>query len=203
MRRTRSVAIVPPLGCVNAATAGIMAMKTGLECHHAVSSGDASLDISSFRLVLCRLSVEERKDCCASEKLDRRELRRRRRSGGAGGEGRAPSVKVAARFNILWRSREGIWEPEAWLSAGALSMAKEATLGGSLGMAITKPRRGCRARHVVREMTTVAVAVPLFCVCDLRVACRLYSGTLVRRRQAAIMTSYFVPRYSSSVFAVR
>jgi hypothetical protein len=122
MRRTRSVAIVPPLGCVNAATAGIMAMKTGLECHHVVSSGDASLDMSSFRLVLCKLSVEERKDCCASEKLDRRELRRRRRSGE---EGRAPSVKVAARFNIFWRRREGIWEPEAWLSAGALSMAKK------------------------------------------------------------------------------
>jgi hypothetical protein len=122
MRRTRSVAIVPPLGCVNAATAGMMAMKTGLECHHVDSSEDASLDMSSFRLVRCRLSVEERKDCCASEKLDSSELRRRRRFGE---EGRAPSVKVEARFNILCRRREGIWEPAAWLSAGALSMAKK------------------------------------------------------------------------------
>jgi hypothetical protein len=105
MSKTKSVAMVPPLGCVKAATAGIMAMRTGLECHQVESSDAARADMSLFRLVRCRLSVEERKDCCASERLERRELRRR---GKFGEDGRAPSANVDARFNILWRKRDGI-----------------------------------------------------------------------------------------------
>lgn len=131
MSKTRSVAIVPPLGCVNAAMAGIIAIKTGLECHQVESSDAANADMSLFRLVRCRLSVEERKDDCASERLERRELRRR---GRLGEDGRTPSANVEARFNILWRKRDGICEPGASPFDGASSMIRyqkteEATLG--------------------------------------------------------------------------
>lgn len=119
MSKTRSVAMVPPLGCVKAATAGIIAMKTGLECHHVESSDAANMDVSLFRLTRCRLSVEERKDCCASERLERSELRRRGRFGEGG---RTPSANVDARFSILWRKRDGIWEPVAWPSGVAPSI---------------------------------------------------------------------------------
>lgn len=116
-----SVANAPPFLCVNAATAGRMANTIGLECQYVGSSDDAIVSISLRELVRSKLSVEDRNECCASEKLDSTELRRR---GSAGGDAGAPSAKVAARFIILWRSAEGIWEPEAWLSAGAVSMAR-------------------------------------------------------------------------------
>jgi hypothetical protein len=135
MRRTRSVAIVPPLGCVNAATAGIMAMKTGLECHHVVSSGDASLDMSSFR----------QEGAATATEVWRRGSRALGESGGA--------------------VQHPLAQKGGYLGARGVAVGRraihdeEATLDCSLGMAITKPRRWCRARHVVRQMTTVAVAV--------------------------------------------
>lgn len=111
--KTRSVAMVPPLGCINAANAGTIAMKTGLECSHEASSDAVVLAMSLFRSVR-RLSVEDR--------VDNKELRRR---GVFGVAGRTPSAKVEARFSILWRSKAGI---SAWLSAGAPSIAKQRRL---------------------------------------------------------------------------
>jgi hypothetical protein len=107
MSKTRSVARVPPCGWISAATAGTMAMNTGLECSHEESSDEAVLAMSLSRAVR-KLSVEDR--------VDNRELRRR---GVFGVAGRTPSAKVEARFNILCRSCAGIW---ASPSARALSI---------------------------------------------------------------------------------
>lgn len=136
-----------------------MAIKTGLECHQVESSDAASADMSLFRLVRCRLSVEERKDDCASERLERRELRRR---GRFGEDGRTPSANVDARFSILWRRREGIWEPVASPFDGAPSMIRyqcteEATFACSLLTATWTPRR---RRSAVRVVQSVAVDGP-------------------------------------------
>jgi hypothetical protein len=66
--------------------------------------------------------VEDRNECCASERLDNSELRRRRVCGGfeVFGDGGWPSANVEARLSILFRSAAGIWPPE--VSAGARSM---------------------------------------------------------------------------------
>jgi hypothetical protein len=90
--KTISVARVPPCGCINAATAGTIAMKTELECNQEESSEDVVRSMSLFRIVR-RLSVEDR--------VDKTELRRR---GLFGVADRTPSAKVEARLNILCRS---------------------------------------------------------------------------------------------------
>jgi len=90
---------------------------TGLESQWWPSSN--AFVLSNASVFLRRLSVEDRVECRVSDRSDSTELRRRR---GRVGEDCAPSANVAARLNIFWRSWEGIWGPEALLSAGAPSI---------------------------------------------------------------------------------
>jgi len=146
-----SVTTAPPFWKSSPAKAGTIAKARGAECQKEGSSELVSLSISLCPLVRRRLSVEDRSECCAFEYT---ELRRR----GNGGLGYcAPSVKVAARFNILCRSRGCMSGTVLWLSASASAMlvissiAQTLRVGGDgrgaamsrakLAIASTTPRR--------------------------------------------------------------
>lgn len=119
---TMSVTSVPPLGWYRAAAAGTMAIRTGLDCHHVVSSEGVSPAMSWLLLARRRLSREADGLRAGRESLEFRELRRR---GTLGEDGRAASAKVDARLSIRWRNWDVVGELGAWLSAVAWSMVRK------------------------------------------------------------------------------